>query len=501
MTPGVHQDEDRLLELAYGELPAHEASAVEAHVRGCARCAASLEQIRKVRATMKQLTPVSAPDAGLESLLAYAEQTAKRNAAGPSRAAPWWRRFLAPVASVAALALVVVVTYKNQDDLEAPSPAAVAVEAQRKREAEQTKTANSRSSYEEGKSALAEEAAMAPPPVAAAPVGGETAAKDSADLDQTESFGLGDAVRKAGKLGTKGEVTTSDKKSLDDGRIYAQKAKAPAKPSKMQPADDGLMQALGNGSGASVATEKADAPKANAAPPPAAAPSPVVAAKPAPVADDYSNAAQRGAPKASSRALARPEAPAAEERAAPAQQQGWAPSGPSSASGSMGLSMGGGKSASTGRAEKEVSAAAKGEAMRDAEDDRAAANNQKLVEAELAKARAAGNASDRQGEVKHAMAALDSGATGYQRAEALKRLCDALEALGEPGSADRYCDLLLRDFPSTAAARAVADRRNRVQRAAPAPAAKKALRSDEYDAPAEAKPDKAPASSKPAQAY
>ncbi|MFP2902855.1 hypothetical protein [Corallococcus sp. 4LFB] len=38
-----------------------------------------------MRTTMAQLSSEPAPDAGLESLLAYAQQSARRAAAGPSR--------------------------------------------------------------------------------------------------------------------------------------------------------------------------------------------------------------------------------------------------------------------------------------------------------------------------------------------------------------------------------------------------------------------------------
>src|SRR3990167_2268151 len=100
MKSAAHQYEDKLLEFAYGELPQHEADAVDAHVRGCTRCSQSLSEIRGVRATMAQLPMHSAPDAGLESLLAYAEQAAKRSS---TRTAPSvWKRFLMPLASMAA---------------------------------------------------------------------------------------------------------------------------------------------------------------------------------------------------------------------------------------------------------------------------------------------------------------------------------------------------------------------------------------------------------------
>ena len=72
----AHQYEDKLLEFAYGDLEGSLAAAIDAHVRGCERCAKSLAEIRAVRVTMAQLPQLDAPDAGLESLLAYAEQTA-----------------------------------------------------------------------------------------------------------------------------------------------------------------------------------------------------------------------------------------------------------------------------------------------------------------------------------------------------------------------------------------------------------------------------------------
>ena len=46
MKSAAHQYEGKLLEFAYGELPQHEADAVDAHVRGCARCSQALSEIR-----------------------------------------------------------------------------------------------------------------------------------------------------------------------------------------------------------------------------------------------------------------------------------------------------------------------------------------------------------------------------------------------------------------------------------------------------------------------
>lgn len=116
---GAHAHEDRLLDFAYGELPPTEARLVEQHVHGCSRCSEALEGIRGVRTMMSRLSREPAPDAGLESLLAYAQQSARRASAGPEPAPRWWRRLLAPVLSVAALSVfgVVVVQVNREVDL------------------------------------------------------------------------------------------------------------------------------------------------------------------------------------------------------------------------------------------------------------------------------------------------------------------------------------------------------------------------------------------------
>lgn len=100
---GLHAQEDRLLDFAYGELPPTEAHAVESHLEGCTRCSELLADIRGVRTTMAQLPLEPAPDAGLESLLAYAQQAARNASAGPAPKPTWWRRWLVPVVGVAAV--------------------------------------------------------------------------------------------------------------------------------------------------------------------------------------------------------------------------------------------------------------------------------------------------------------------------------------------------------------------------------------------------------------
>src|SRR6187401_2433141 len=98
MATAIHQYEDKLLDFAYGELPVPEASAVESHLKSCARCTQALDQIRGVRTSMSALPQVPAPQSGLESLFAYAEQAAARNASLPRPGLPWWRRVIAPLA-------------------------------------------------------------------------------------------------------------------------------------------------------------------------------------------------------------------------------------------------------------------------------------------------------------------------------------------------------------------------------------------------------------------
>jgi len=116
---GSHANEDRLLDFAYGELPPSEARVMEQHVLGCSRCSEALDGIRGVRTTMSRLPLHSAPEAGLESLLAYAQQAARRSAAGPEPAPRWWRRLLAPALSMAALGVfgIVVVQVNRSVDL------------------------------------------------------------------------------------------------------------------------------------------------------------------------------------------------------------------------------------------------------------------------------------------------------------------------------------------------------------------------------------------------
>ncbi len=109
MSPTDH-DQDKLLGYAYDELSSPEAKSLEAHLKDCPQCSRALEDIRKVRRTMAQLPTVPAPEAGLDSLLAYAQQAARRAQAGPANHSRLWKWVLLPSTGVLAMVLLIVVT-------------------------------------------------------------------------------------------------------------------------------------------------------------------------------------------------------------------------------------------------------------------------------------------------------------------------------------------------------------------------------------------------------
>ncbi|HEY1333040.1 MAG TPA: hypothetical protein VGF31_02215 [Myxococcaceae bacterium] len=103
MRPPVptHPDDDRLLELAYGETPTAETRALRQHVDGCARCRQVLEGIAEVRSAFRSVPAEPAPERGLESLLAYGEQAAAR-----ARSRRGGLRILALLSAATAFAVV-----------------------------------------------------------------------------------------------------------------------------------------------------------------------------------------------------------------------------------------------------------------------------------------------------------------------------------------------------------------------------------------------------------
>jgi anti-sigma factor RsiW len=436
MKTAAHQYEDRLLEFAYGELPSHEASAVDAHVQGCARCAAALADIRSVRSTMRQLPVEEAPDAGLASLLALAEQQAKRNReAAPL---PWWRRLargpvVATLSSVAALAVVGVVAWEANKT--APTAGEVALEAKAPRKAEQV--AAPVPTAPASAAPASEALAQAPAPLEQSPVVADSSA-GTASLEKSLPPGRGAAVgRQEAKEVLDSEIQRKDlAKRVDELR---------PKPRMVRSQED-RTGGYGLGEGREAPTE-AQAASTSTSPSNAEAPSPEPADLP------------QSGPKAKANAPASSSpSPAADDVI---DQEGAVASAPASSKASLGLGTGkpqatkkraapkGGASVETEAALAEASVMSK----QDSGDPRAS------VEA----ARAAGRRSDSGAETRFALEALDRGVAGADRLEMLKRLCDAFERLGEYQRADPYCDRVLTEFPKSDPAKQIASRRRNVQ--------------------------------------
>jgi hypothetical protein len=572
MKTAVHHYEDKLLEFAYGELPSSEAAAVDAHVKGCTRCSEALTQIRSVRTAMSQLPAVPAPDAGLESLLAYAEQTAKRNAQGVKQAV-WWRRYLMPMASAAALLVVGVVAWRASQEFN-PDPGLMAIEMQKERDAKAV--------------APAQPVAAAPTP---APVvaGGKEGAKAENKADKKEEEV---ALDEGGA--EQAEPRRKAAQPVADGRLNEKKQGGGGRAGAGEDANEGFADAFGTSAPLSQSKRDAKPKPVSKAPAKPSKLAKVDAPAEEPLAQDYSNAAQRGAYKTAPPKAEPPpmkDAVATKERAdapatppaqtelsknqrAPGTQAVWGlgTGGTSAGSGTGGV-LGGTSSAgpvatvTPDTAKQEASSEAKSgavskkkaksfddeaapppppapvaaapqpapssapmgkgsmglkpltsapgarsslgdedQAMAESTDklavDREAQyqqrNQEQLRQKTLEAARAASNRNDRMTEVKLSLEVLSSGAKGMERVEALKRVCDAYEAMGEYDRAQPYCDTLVREFPNTAAAQAVAQRRSRQEKA---PAAKRAAQpADALEAAPQKEPAK-PADTKPAEAY
>ncbi len=443
MTPGVHQFEDKLLDFAYGELQPHEAEAVDAHVRGCTKCSASLAQITTVRRQMQTLAQEPTPEAGLESLLAFAGQHAAQ-AKASKRAAPWWQRLLVPMSSVMALLVVGVVAWRAQY---VPDAASVAF---------QQSEVKNRAVPVVAKAAPAQEAARAdldapgeqPEEKVEASlkvVKAGQAAKDSDSFDQ--AFGS-DALR--------------DKREVSKPKGAAKPAAVAAAEYKNGAGAYGLSPGSGSlGYGPSddrAAGERKDleAPKVAYAGP----------AERKPAAPSASVPAATSAPEPM--ANSRNEAPAPSKKSMP-----------------LGGASGARKEAHMAQDEAEAAINDGVAQVTNAQAPQAQAVRSRVTnvfEGQLSSARAANATGDRQTEIKESLGVINGGAEGEVRAEALKRLCDAYEMLGEADSAQVFCDLLVREFPQSAAARQIA-----LRRSAPGPKTKPTRSKKAPAAPANAR--------------
>lgn len=506
MKSAAHQYEDKLLEFAYGELPQHEAEAVDAHVRGCTRCSQSLTEIRGVRATMTQLPMEAAPDAGLDSLLAYAEQAAQRNSVKPAPSV--WKRLLMPLASLAALATVGVVGFRANEEFDT-SPASAVAQGKIEDRAEAEGKAQTPRDLPAPLAAVAPQS-PSPEPLEAARANKVLAAKDGQKDTAAED------LREAG--GKRGEVWSPEPKKEapqsvtrrtakrdplgnNDQQVYrddysnaaqrgglSQEAlKEAAAPPPAQPAQDKVGYGLGSG------LMNEDAPSGistGGRSQPSPAPVVVKAPEEKPKAQSKQRAQSEDERPADAAPVAAPmpsstsSAPPMKKSTAPKAGYGIRPQ------------LGDTGSLAT---EADDSALEKTDSLR-VDNDAKFAQRQAAESRtrSLESARVASSRGDRVSEIRLLAQVLQSGAAGSERVEALKRICDAYEAMGEPERADPFCDQLVSEFPNTAAAKAVGDRRNRMQRA-PAPAKNRSSAEQKLDLEDASQPK--PAQAAPAQAY
>lgn len=484
---GVHSYEDKLLEFAYGELPEAEARSVEDHLKGCTRCASALESLQGVRRTMSQLGAEPAPSAGLDSLMAYAEQTARRLQAGPAPRPVWWRRLLVPVTGLAALAVVALVVV--QTDNSKLSPSAML----KKEEAAAEKVA----AWEEEGEALDKAPAE---PVAQAP---------AAPAAQAPATPLPEPVQatKDSKVSTGKVAELSD--GLSTGRM---KKKAPSKvvyekKTRAVPSDEELVAARPEVSDEAPAGEadaelrergdfnglqqqmarKIDA-RSEAKPP--ALPKRDSAEEQSMGLDVVGSAPGGGAgmggmgrlggaqpqaeepapklslPKRSSASVPRDEPAESSgdddfdrEISRDAAQPAAAPPPPPSPSSSLGGEFG----STAPRAPAKNKAAERQTKAGPREGGDASGVREFLMRAEKAR-----HGRDRKGEVHWLQKAIDAGATGTELAQILSQLCDAEIALGDRQPAS--CQRLLAEFPDSSFAEHAQFQMQPMKRAAPSKA-------------------------------
>jgi Putative zinc-finger len=463
-TQGTHAHEDRLLDFAYGELPPTEAQLVEQHVHGCSRCSEALDGIRGVRTSMSRLPLESAPDAGLESLLAYAQQSARRAAAGPEPAPRWWRRLLAPALSVAALSVFGVVVVQVNREVDLSPSLAQHKEAPR----EQTPPRAEKSVMADAS------AAPATPAPASAPVAADVG-KAHAQLDEEMRAAMplkpmpSKAPSKKGVRSVMGEDWSNAGAGSAGG--FPDKKVAQYSDDEAS-ALDGLStkeskrkrDVMGGGSMPSTSTVQPSkpAPEALVA---EAEPAAEYASPAAPQGVQYAPPEPKQTPRGSaSRTASVASKDSAEEDAYEQQQQApgraqvasAAPPPPPPAPAQYQPSA-----ASAGPvAQAEGVEAQKNEAApKPAE--RAAARRSPSIPELMNQAEVANRSGDWAQEVSFLRAALGAGVQGSQRLEVLSRLCDAEFALGRQQTAIEVCKRVVAEAPGSSAARSAQRRLDR----------------------------------------
>ncbi|MBL8950495.1 MAG: zf-HC2 domain-containing protein [Myxococcaceae bacterium] len=467
----MHQYEDKLLELAYGELPPGEASAVESHVRSCSRCTEALSEIRSVRSTMGQLPMEPVPDTGLESLFAYADQAARRNAAGPAPTATWWRKLMAPLMAAGALSVIGVVAYQSSREGEPlPTRAAIAEESQRK---------------VDSLTATPIQPAEAPAPVAGAAPEPELGARE----EQKQ------APAKTAMAPAKPEPAKKKMSGYGDGAELGDMLQQGAKLSKSKNEKEVV---LDNSWGNSGATARKGGYVANEDDAPADAKKVETKAQESNKvarANDKAGKDEWGAPAGNAGAAQPRAAPSAEQvapsappppppaQAAPPQQQA------SQGSGSFGLGVGnagsqqqmrgGGGMTQEGRLSERERDSRAGEAQAPSVGSTADRRSDVVsdLNARIQEMKRERSARNTEAEMEIAFDIFRTApARSPQRLQALSSICNGFYALEEPSRAEPYCGMMMREYPNSAEAQAYAARQNSAR-----PAAKRAKTRSSYD--------------------
>jgi len=496
----LHAHEDRLLDFVYGELPPQEARAVQSHLDGCTRCTELLTSISGVRTTMAQLPMEPAPDAGLESLLAYAQQAARNSAAGPAPKPTWWRRWLIPAMGVTAMGLfgVVSVTVNKNLDLKeevaaqkiAEAPAAVAAATPAPSPEESYRESNAPSApvalppAAMGK--VAPQAQMVPPTVRdqearGAPQGMTPPPPAPAAKLDSSSLSRGAPMKKPFVAGTKG--SRSEWSNVGTGPGFAEPKDAPRAAAdegdsyERAPADKKKAQK-------SYTYDRRDAMTQSGA---FSKPKPILVAPPQTGAAPEPAPAQPSAPATAQAPMMEEEAPSANESEGQMQQE--APS-------RVSLKVGGGRSGatapsksadasaeddlddlfgSTAKREKSASSAPSAP-LPTASATPMPSGKSRPTSKTVARAEPAGGSSEpsaaelsklaqdalRSGnrglEAQLLRQALAAGATGKERLGLLNRLCDAEFATGRRQAALEACALVLEEDPRSSAAQVARNR-------------------------------------------
>lgn len=487
MTARATHVQDRLLELTYGELSPDESRLVEAHVDECPSCREALEEIRGVRRVMSKLSQPAAPEGGLESLFAYAQQSARRASAGPPPKSTWWRKWLVPAGGLAAAVTFGIIAHEVAQAPELQNPreqvmleklAATAQEARAPQAPPMEMAERSAEPVDDGVTLgvigpVAEEragidqdlglrgsgkgsgsgehleiAAAAGPP------------KEKVDLNRRQSPSRQGAKKRA--PAAEEEARYADKAMLGGSkdalavrRGWNSEGGAAAMPSRdAQPsfAEEGSVVAQSStGAGrAGLSQPSVAPPQAPVAAPPTSSPrkkadaetAPSVAA-PAPT----SAAPEARAERKAAAKMAPPVAAAAPPSAAPEANSGKRAAAPSAAP----------ESAQRGMARSEIAHESMdlGYDRAQSRSDAARAQAQALSE----KAYAAQRDGSRQLEARYLKEALATGvADAGTVTNLLLRLCDAHFAVGNATEGEAACERVVREFPSSSAAR-VASRR------------------------------------------